>query len=103
METLKWDGILTENTVVKTPAGDETYRKVFPWQYMSILFYTEKRQCHPCKKHDSRNIKYSYWKENNGSKFLSKNEEGYAVKYSVQMSINLPLGECIVPEEIHHL
>ena len=46
---------------------------------------------------------YSSLKENNGSKFLSKNEEGYAVKYSVQMSIKLPLGESIVPEEIHHL
>lgn len=32
METLKWDGIIAKNTVVKTPAGDETYREVFPWQ-----------------------------------------------------------------------
>ena len=66
-------------------------------------FLSTKRQYHPCKKNDLRNIKYSSWKENNGSKYLSKNEEGYAVKYSVQMSIKLPLGECIVPEEIHHL
>ena len=34
---------------------------------------------------------------------LCKNEEGYAVKYSVQMSIKVPLGKSIVSEEIDHL
>ena len=61
METLKWDGckcVLTENAVVKTAAGDETYREVFSWQYMSILSL-QHRQYHTCKKHDLKNIKCS--------------------------------------------
>ena len=34
---------------------------------------------------------------------LCKNEEGYAVKYPVQMSIKVAQGRSIVSEEIDHL